>query len=732
MAPKESKEPNCGPVRAGASRSRRWIVWALVGIIAAAGGAIKFGWRPSPQPTVPSAVADLDADPEADESAAPDPGYLGPRACIPCHAKRVAEFQATRHFQACRPPRAETMPVGFAPGRGTFATRDPTLRFEMTQVEGDFVQTAIRTTAAGEKRTPARIALVYGSAGAADEMYFTWHGDRLRELSMGWLHPLKQWGIVTYDPHGSADFSREATTRCLECHNTWFEHVAGTSNQYRRDNFVLGVGCERCHGPGREHVTFHQAHPQAHSTKGVVHPGRLRRDRQLDVCAQCHSNAVTHRGPAFNYRPGEPLEAFYRTVAGKHPENDHVANQVKYLRQSKCFQQSDTLTCTTCHNPHRNTDAGSVQRGCLKCHQPAHCAEQDKLPVAVRSNCTDCHMPRRIWMNVHFHTEDDKYVPPIRRFEHRIAVYPTARDEVLLAWYRMQSDGHSREEADRLRRGLVEHWLAEADKRRRAYRFLAAIGAIREALRLDPAPATRDQLQEIVAIQARLDADLVEALHQIDAHRFPEAIETLNNILRVKPDLAIAHGKLGTVYAILGQNERAVEQLQAVARYDPDDSYGYMMLGWLAYLQDRQEEALQAYRRANEVEPFSAKINYHLGLVLNKLGRLPEAIACFRRVLVIDPKHAGGCQGLSHALRQQGRVSEALRLARRAAQLTRFQNPDILLTLAETYADAGRFADAENIAAQALAVTQTTDPKRVPQVRWRLEAIRERARWPSN
>jgi tetratricopeptide (TPR) repeat protein len=703
---------------------------AIVAMIAAAGVAIKFCWRPPPQPPVPSAVDDQDA--EFDEPAARDPGYLGPQACIPCHAKRVAEFQATRHFQACRPPQTKTMPPGFAPGRGTFTTRDPTLRFEMTQVDGDFVQTAIRTTLTGEKRTSVPIAFVYGSGGAADEMYFTWHDDQLRELSMGWLRPLKRWGIVTYDPHGMADFSREATTRCLECHNTWFEHVAGTPNQYRRDNFVLGVSCERCHGPGREHVAFHQAHPQADTTQGVVHPGRLTRDLQLDVCAQCHSNAVTHRGPAFSYRPGEPLEASYRTVASKHPENDHVANQVKYLRQSKCFQRSDTLTCTTCHNPHRPPDPGSVQRGCLKCHRPAHCAEQDKLPVAVRSNCAGCHMPPRIWMNVHFHTEDDQYVPPIRRSQHRIAVYPTARDEVLRAWYRMQSDAPSREEAARLTRVLVEHWLAEADKRRREYRFLAAIGAIREALQLDPAPATRDKLQEILAIQARLDADLVEALHQIDAHRFEEAVETLNKVLSVKPDLAIAHGKLGTAYAILGQNERAIEHLQAVARYDPDDSYGYMMLGWLAYLQDRAEEALEAYRRADEVEPYSAKINYHRGLVLTKLSRLPEAIECFRRVLVIDPKHAGGCQGLSHALRQQDQWSEALRFARRAARLTHFQNPDVLLTLAETYADAGRFADAEDMAAQALAVARTKDPKLVPQVRRRLEEIRERAGRPPN
>jgi tetratricopeptide (TPR) repeat protein len=644
----------------------------------------------------------------------------------------VAEFQKTRHFLACRLAQAETMPPGFAPGRGRFATRDPALRFEMAQVGDDFIQTVVRATAAGEQRTSARIAFVYGSGGTADEMYFTWHDDRLRELSIGWLHPQNQWGIVTYDPNGKGDLSREATTRCLECHNTWFEHVTGTPNQYRRDSFLLGVGCERCHGPGREHVAFHRAHPEADTAEGIVHPGHLNRERGLDICAQCHSNAVKRRGPALSYRPGESLEAYFRTPVSKHPENDHVANQVKYLRQSKCFQKSNTLTCITCHNPHRPTDPAAVQRACLKCHQPAACAEQDRLPVAVRGNCLGCHMPPRIWMNVHFHTEDDQYVPPIRRHEHRIAIYATAKQEQLLAWYQKRSDPPSRQEADRLAKLLVDHWLTEADHRRSQHRFLVGIGAIREALRIDPAPATRDKLREFVAVQAKIDADLVTAIHQIEEQRFPDAVESLNRILNVKPDLAIAHGKLGTAYAILGQHGLAVEHLQAVAQYDPDDSYGYMMLGWMAYLQDRAEQAVAAYRHADEVEPYNAKINYDLGLALAKLGRLPEAIACFRRVLVIDPNHAGGCQALSHALRQEGRGSEALPFARRAARLTHYQNPDVLLTLAETYADVGRFADAEDIAAQALAAAKTKSPNLVPQIRGRLEEFRLRAGQPSN
>jgi tetratricopeptide (TPR) repeat protein len=447
----------------------------------------------------------------------------------------------------------------------------------------------------------------------------------------------------------------------------------------------------------------------------------------MDVCAQCHSNAMKPRSPPLRYRPGEKLETYFRTSANKHREEDHVADQVKYLRLSKCYQKSDSMTCITCHNPHRPTDAVEVRRACLKCHQPKDCAEQTRVPAAVRGDCVGCHMPRFTRIQVFFHTEDDQYVPAIRPRQHWITVYPRARQEVLLAWHRTQSDAISKEQAARLSKVLVEQWLREAALLRRDHRYLAAIGALREALSVDPTPAVREKLQEVVAIQAKLDADWFTVLHQIDEHRSAEPMELLRKMLEVKPDLAKAHGKLGTLYAAAGKNEAAQEHLGAVAPYDPDDAYGYTMLGWLAYLQGRADDAVDAYRRADEIEPFNAKINYHWGLALAQLARWAEASECFRRVVAIDPNHAGGCQGLGDALRRQGRAAEGVRFARRAAKLTHEENADVLLSLAEAYADAGRYGEADDAAVQALSAAKTGDPNQAALIRARREEFRARA-----
>ncbi|MCX7410242.1 MAG: multiheme c-type cytochrome [Planctomycetales bacterium] len=201
-------------------------------------------------------------------------GYLGPDACAACHAERVAEFRGTRHYLACVVPSAGHMPEGFQPGKGSFHPNGASVRFEMTEANGKFLQTAIRSTPAGEVRSTATVDLVFGSQAQTDEVYFTWHHDEISELPMSWLHPQRAWATAGFDREGSGDFSRQTTPRCMECHNTWMDHAPGTLNQYKRDTAILGVTCEVCHGPGKEHVTFHQTHPEARSSQSVESIGR--------------------------------------------------------------------------------------------------------------------------------------------------------------------------------------------------------------------------------------------------------------------------------------------------------------------------------------------------------------------------------------------------------------------------------------------------------------------------
>src|SRR5262249_31163468 len=147
--------------------------------------------------------------------------------------------------------------------------------------------------------------------------------------------------------------------------------------------------------------------------------------------------------------------------------------------------------------------------------------------------------------------------------------------------------------------------------------------------------------------------------------------------------------------------------------------------GWLAYLDGNGETAVEAFRQADEILPFTAEINYRWGLALLTRKSWPEAASRFRQALRVNPAHAGAHQGVSHALRKQRQFAEALRHAQRAARLTRFENADILLTLADACDDAGKPVEARNYLQRALAVAEKGSPNLLPQIHRRLAELRQ-------
>jgi tetratricopeptide (TPR) repeat protein len=709
-------------VHAGRQLPRRFSLFVL--LLATTVAAWVWWWpRNPPEPVLESPRRFDETMPDAPEPY-PNPGYVGASVCAECHAARHQEFCQTRHYRACWTPEQGPMPAGFTGERASYTSATPGIRFTFTQSGRDYFQTIIRDGPQGSLRQSRRIDLIYGSGGVADEVFFSWDGDRLRELPMAWLHPTEQWGEQPFNPLAPGDFSRTTTVRCVECHNTWVAHVPGTENQYRRTEMHLGVTCEKCHGPGRDHVQYHRDNPGVVAGHAIVHPGQLSRERQMEVCAQCHSNAMRNRSPAFSYRPGEPLDHYYRTLNIQDREHDHVADQTRYLKQSKCFQASDNLTCVTCHNPHRPSDVAKVRGACMKCHEANDCREQPRLPPEVRTDCVSCHMPRYNRIAVRFNTADDKYLFPMRPHEHRIAIYPEARQEVLYHWYRKQTDSASQDKARELGEWLANYWITESERLVKQHLFVQSIGAAREAVRLHPSAASHQRLQDAVALQSQLDRLAHLADSQISGRNEREAIRTLEEGLKLNPRAARFHEKLGMLYARTGQRDRAIEHWRLTAQADPDNADCYHLWGQLAFQEGRYLEAAELFRQADEISPFTAEANYRWGLALLRLERWDEAAQRFRQAMVVNPNHAGSAHSLAHALLMTGDGEEAVRLAHHAARLTGFHNIDVLMTFGSALANVNRTRDALEILERAKTEAQLTQSELVGPLTQRISELR--------
>ena len=349
--------------------------------------------------------------------------YAGDNACGSCHRQKVETFHNTAHYLTSRLPDKDSILGSFSAGASVLKTSNPALFFRMEATEKGFFQIAVEGRPPDALSHAERFDFVIGS-GNKGQTYLFWKGSRLFELpvsywtDIGWVNSP---GYVD----GFPDFSRPIVPRCLECHATYFEAIPPVSNRYDKTNFVLGITCEKCHGPGRLHVLLHSSKSVAHSGQDMQSPALWSRQQRIDLCAWCHAGAGENILPAFSYLPGQPLTKYVNLpLPPPGAQVDVHGSQVELLEKSRCFQSS-TMTCTTCHDVHATQrDLAAFSKRCLNCHAPASCGRFPTLGDTIARNCIDCHMPRQETNLILFDRKGAKLRPRMRN--HWIKIYTEA------------------------------------------------------------------------------------------------------------------------------------------------------------------------------------------------------------------------------------------------------------------------------------------------------------------
>ncbi|MGC2252275.1 MAG: multiheme c-type cytochrome [Acidobacteriaceae bacterium] len=366
-------------------------------------------------------------------------GYVGDDACLRCHADAVASFHKTTHYLTSSEP-SETSILGkFTSGNNTLKTANPGLYYRMDESRSDkgkpsFSVTAVEGDAPDTTSETEPIDVVIGS-GEKGQTYLYWKGDRLFELPVSYWASLGWVNSPGYRD-GYSDFDRAIIPRCLECHATYFKSQPPPFNRFDPVGYSLGIQCEVCHGPGREHVALEASklarRPTSGtvpgSTSGILNPARFSRERQMDLCAWCHAGLGWSLQPAFSYRPGDELDKFIDLPPpGRYAPPDVHGNQVGLLEQSACYRSSN-MTCLTCHDVHGTQhDVAYFSRKCLTCHKPDS-ATFSKPSHPATSNCVHCHMPRQHTNQIVFNSEGKRMTPEMR--SHWIKIYPDIQASV--------------------------------------------------------------------------------------------------------------------------------------------------------------------------------------------------------------------------------------------------------------------------------------------------------------
>ena len=162
----------------------------------------------------------------------------------------------------------------------------------------------------------------------------------------------------------------------------------------------------------------------------MINPASFSKQQNLDLCALCHGGRLQKTKPSFGFVAGDKLTDFFM-VDTTSPDPEHIdvhGNQYGLLRSSKCFMISQTMTCTTCHNPHEN-ERGKIalfSQRCMTCHNKEHnnfCKITGAGPSIVQ-NCIDCHMPLKPSKSITELLPGERIPTAAMIRSHLIRVYP--------------------------------------------------------------------------------------------------------------------------------------------------------------------------------------------------------------------------------------------------------------------------------------------------------------------
>ena len=364
--------------------------------------------------------------------APPPSAYAGDAACAQCHRKESEFYARTPHALDSAMPDAKTIIGTFASGHNVLRTTNPNIIVAMTQEPNGYFQSGINMADPNHPTGEAeRMDIVIGS-GRHGQTYLYWSGDQLYELPASYWTWNHEWVMSPGFPADSVHFERPIVPRCLECHASYFTWLNPPANRFKKDSIVLGIGCERCHGPGARHVALERSAtppPAGSKDLAIVNPAHLSHDRQLDLCSLCHAGAVEPIGAPMRFLPGDKILDYLQIPPVKTgaPVDVH-GNQVGALEASKCFS-SGKMTCSTCHDVHRvQENADSFSEHCLTCHSIKACGRYKALGETIRTRCVDCHMP----------IQDSAKITPAAGEQvlhallraHRIAIYTEESEQV--------------------------------------------------------------------------------------------------------------------------------------------------------------------------------------------------------------------------------------------------------------------------------------------------------------
>lgn len=241
-------------------------------------------------------------------------------------------------------------------------------------------------------------------------------------------------------------------------------------------------------------------------------------------------------------------------------------------------------------------------------------------------------------------------------------------------------------------------------------------------------------------------ANLAMGQFLLEQQQLEQALKYFRRVLQAKPDTAEAYYNIGTILATQGENEQAARAYEQAIRYQQNYYNAYNNLGAVRVQQGLLDEAVLCFEQSIKINPKYAPPYRNIGLILQIQGQDAKAVFYFQTALSMSPQDIAANYGLACSLHKIGRLQEALQfyrisltlnpdssdtlnrlawilstssdiqfqnpsdavsLARKACELTSYEDFESLDTLSAAYAAAGLFKEAIETAQKAVTLAHT-------------------------
>jgi tetratricopeptide (TPR) repeat protein len=176
-------------------------------------------------------------------------------------------------------------------------------------------------------------------------------------------------------------------------------------------------------------------------------------------------------------------------------------------------------------------------------------------------------------------------------------------------------------------------------------------------------------------------------------------IRSGNSQTRYNLGTALVHTNLANALAREGRLAEAIMHYEEAIKLRPDYGDAYYNFGSVLFQQGRIDDAIAQWQKALAMQPNDAEAHTSLGNAFLQKGWPDKAIAHYQKALEIDPREVNARNNMAWVLATSSDASirngaMAVSLATQAVEISGGKDAIFFRTLAASYGECGKFADA--------------------------------------